>query len=189
MTPVQSNIIISPSEYLKLMGIENKKADKMNSADFRIYMDNNNLSDYWDYPLSEIDEIMEHENPVVLVKFSTGEVRWCETEGKGHMPEGYPLSMDEYIAIVNVAKHTKCDCWLKIIELENKDMYFAFYDLENNGKELDLYSVMQDLYDAASVDDIDRLIASKKIQKAWEGLVKQYVFGNDKRKEKKRYAL
>ena len=60
--------------------------------ELRNFLDDNGYSDLWDYPLSEVDEILEHETSVVLVDTSyindksetIQELRWFEipTEAK-----------------------------------------------------------------------------------------------------------
>ena len=86
MSIVKSDKMMSPVEYLKLVfsdieyGKDVHKDDIMTADALRAYLDNNGKSELWDYPLSEIDELLEHGTPVVLVYFdlNMGEVRWFE---------------------------------------------------------------------------------------------------------------
>lgn len=41
-------------------------------------IENDSTETLWDYPLNEIDEVIENEVPVVLVKISEKEYRWFE---------------------------------------------------------------------------------------------------------------
>ena len=79
---------VTPDEYVKLVLPEQEFSpavvNKMMSADeLRELLDDNGLSNLWDYPLDEIDHIVENDLNVVLVVFDTGcvtkrEWRWFE---------------------------------------------------------------------------------------------------------------
>ena len=49
----------------------------------RDWLDANGFNTLWDLPISEVDEVIEHDTPVVLVAVNTNgqiESRWYETE-------------------------------------------------------------------------------------------------------------
>lgn len=77
---VVSDKAYSPVEYAKEIGLKAEVTNSITSNELRELMDNesdNLLRNLWDYPLSEIDHLIENKQPVVLVIFED-EVRWFE---------------------------------------------------------------------------------------------------------------
>lgn len=88
MSVVCSEKVLSPVEYLKIIfPDENFPITTVNmmmsSNDVRNLLDNKGRQDLWDYPLDEIDEIVENKCFVALVHFDDGneeEYRWFEVD-------------------------------------------------------------------------------------------------------------
>ena len=86
MKLVKSEKAISIEEYLKnYLDINSDFIERQALLDnikslsiLRGWMDENEFEGYWDYPLSEIDEIVENEREVILVT-DGDEYRWFET--------------------------------------------------------------------------------------------------------------
>ena len=86
MKLVRSEKAISIEEYLKnYLDINSDFIERQALLDnieslsvLRKWMDENEFEGYWDYPLSEIDEIVENEREVILVTDGE-EYRWFET--------------------------------------------------------------------------------------------------------------
>ena len=77
MTPVQSNNLYTPDQYLQEF-TNLLEFDRVNTIeDLRYILDYNGYSDVWDRPLDEVDELMESGTPVVLV-YDGRQVRWFE---------------------------------------------------------------------------------------------------------------
>lgn len=86
MALVKSEKAISIEEYLKnYLDINSDFIERQALLDnieslsvLRKWMDENEFEGHWDYPLSEIDEIVENEREVILVT-DGDEYRWFET--------------------------------------------------------------------------------------------------------------
>jgi len=75
--------VLTIKEFLQLIGIykEYDTDSPKNLLELRDYLDHNdneNINDLWDYPLDEIDHIVENDLHVALVKDSLNNFRWFE---------------------------------------------------------------------------------------------------------------
>lgn len=79
-TPVISDKVFTPEEYIHNYTdlTDMYYGDLTTVADIRNLLDDYGYQDTWDFPVSEIDELMESGGDVVLVYDGT-EARWFET--------------------------------------------------------------------------------------------------------------
>ena len=69
---------VSPDDYLSGLLGTNSIPHVSTCFELREWLDQNGYSEYWDKPLSEIDEIVAQEQEVILVRDSKDNYRWFE---------------------------------------------------------------------------------------------------------------
>ena len=173
---VVSDKIYTPSEYGKEIGVKGI-SDNISFEELRALMDSDdNLSTFWDFPLSEIDELLENGEPVVLVRFSDGEVRWFELPTEDDDIACYELSRDEY-EVIKMAAELSGAKWLRITPVNERDNFYQFYDRDINN-EMSIGDVLFDLNDNwfRREEEFFGHLTETQIA-AWKNLIRKYKRG------------